>query len=165
MLVGSFGTGRSGAPQEGSAQILFGAACDVSTNETRTYPTLTFRGAMVANLQTAVPSYERFGYSSAALDVNGDRFTDAVICAPSFGGVNVTAVVGNYSGRCDIFLGPFSPSTTVPEPAMSIYGDAMWGLFGRSLAVGDVDNDGKADLVVGAPGAGRFVIDGRELLG
>jgi hypothetical protein len=116
LLVGSYGSGRTGGPQEGSARILFDAACDVFTSNSSVVnkdhdsvnKTLLFRGGM--NHGLPLPSYERFGYATASMDVNSDGYTDAIICAPSFGGRNVSEVVGNYSGRCDIFLGPFEAS-------------------------------------------------------
>ena len=72
------------------------------------------------------------------------------------GGDNVTAARGNYSGRCDLFLGPFHPSTAGSRaPDMSIFGDKDWGNFGYTVAVGDVDGDALPDLVISAPYAGR----------
>jgi hypothetical protein len=155
VLVGSYGAGRAGGPQEGAARILFGAACaDASVTE---FSSFRFRGGMLHG--DPLPSYERFGWSSAASDVNFDGYTDAILCAPSFGGRNVSAAVGNYSGRCDIFYGPFHASAdsnnAFSTPSVSIYGDKTWGLFGHAVAVGDVDADGLNDLVISAPGAGR----------
>lgn len=161
VLVGSYGAGRPGAPQEGSARILFGAACAVEGGVVREVEnTLLFRGGNYRGSED-IPSYERFGWSSAALDLNGDSSMDAVICAPSFGGRNDSAVVGNYSGRCDIFLGPFQAAAgdeNPPTPSLSIFGDKTWGTFGDVLTTGDVNGDGIDDLIISAPGAGRLVL-------
>ncbi len=156
LLVGSYGKGRTDGPQEGSASIIFGAACDPKNPK----GTVTFRGGVLGGQEDSPPSYERFGFASAAFDVNADGFMDALICAPSFGGRNVSAVVGNYSGRCDIFLGPFQaasqPQEAVLIPKYQIFGDKVWGQFGFAVTVGDIDSDGVSDLIISAPSAGNY---------
>ena len=122
---------------------------------------MTFRGGVLGGQEDSAPSYERFGFATASIDINADGFMDAVICAPSFGGRNVSAVVGNYSGRCDVFLGPFEAAaqpqdSAVLVPQYQIFGDKVWGQFGFAVAVGDVDSDGVNDLIISAPSAGRY---------
>ena len=93
--------------------------------------------------------------------MNLDGSLDIIVCAPSFGGRNVSAAAGNYSGRCDFFLGPFHAADTltqsVPIPDFSIFGDRNWGLFGSTIKVGDVDKDGNKDIIISAHAAGRSV--------
>ncbi len=59
-----------------------------------------------------------------------------------------------------------------PEPGLRIYTDTPYSYLGRSLVSGDLDGDGLADLVIGAPGYGGpgraqagavFVLTGRRM--
>ena len=158
VLVGSYGQGVPGSAQRGDARIYFGSACTDIYDDKNSF---RFRSPDEINQNVEFPAYERFGWSSAAIDANLDGHIDAVICAPSFGGINVTAVVGNYSGRCDIFFGPFYPNSENASvsirPQVSVYGDRVWGMFGLALETGDVDSDGFVDLIISAPYAGRLV--------
>jgi len=154
ILVGSPGAGRTGGPQEGLATLYF------ADGATKPVVFRGGRGGAGGHHVEAMPSYERFGWVSAACDVNADGHADAVICAPSFGGGrDIVEAKGNYSGRCDVFYGPFNGPVPVAGvvPDVSIYGDKVWGNFGHSIAVGDVDGDGGDDIVIGAPYAGRLV--------
>jgi hypothetical protein len=46
--------------------------------------------------------------------------------------------------------------------SLTIYGKDGWDHFGRSVASGDVDGDGLADIIVGAEGGDRLGIDGDD---
>jgi hypothetical protein len=85
------------------------------------------------------------GVSVAIGDLDGDGIDDLVIGAPSDNGV----------GKVHIFLGRFNPRGTIDlakTPAdVTIVGEALNDQFGSSLAIGDVNADGKADLIIGAP--------------
>ena len=140
ILIGSTGYSKpDGHPQTGSAKIF--NTCDTSAPIE----------LLAATSDDVV--YERFGATTLLEDVNADGELDAVVCAPSWGGENVEAVVGNYTGRCDFFYGPLVGG----GPTFSIYGDVAWGLFGKKVKVGDVNSDGKADVVINAPQTGTEV--------
>ena len=83
-----------------------------------------------------------YGYSvSTAGDVNGDGFDDVIVGAPFY---------ANGVGRVFLYRG--SPAGLSDEPVWSPLGDQEGALFGYSVAsAGDVNGDGFADVVVGAP--------------
>jgi len=88
-----------------------------------------------------------FGLSVAtAGDVNGDGYADVVVGA---------LFHNNETGRAYVYLGGASGLSTTA--ATTLTGEATYGDFGSSVATaGDVNRDGYADVVIGAP---RYSID------
>jgi len=86
---------------------------------------------------------DRFGSSVAtAGDVNGDGYADVVVGAFSKNGL---------TGKAYLYLGGASGLAT--NASWTAVGEATSAYFGGSVATaGDVDGDGYADVVVGAPG-------------
>lgn len=83
----------------------------------------------------------RFGYSVAGIgDVNGDSTPDWAAGAP-FSDEN-----GSMSGSVRVFSGLDG------SELFEFLGDSAGDLFGSSVAGGDVNGDGRADLIVGAYG-------------
>ncbi len=77
-------------------------------------------------------------------DVNGDGFSDVVVGAPRHD-------AGKYDeGRAFVYLG--SASGLATTPAWSAKGDQEVAVFGWAVgSAGDVNGDGYADVIVGAP--------------
>lgn len=85
----------------------------------------------------------QFGSVMVAGDLDGDGRADLAISAP---GDDVTVA---DSGAVYLYgIGPAGPRQL--RPALTGLGR---GNFGAALAIGDVDADGDADLIVGSPGA------------
>ncbi len=89
-------------------------------------------------------NYDRFGYSVAgAGDVNNDGYDDIVV------GAHNEFHLGIPVGSARVFSG--KDGSTIH----TFYGEFLWDQFGYSVGgAGDVNNDGHADIIVGALGYG-----------
>jgi hypothetical protein len=78
------------------------------------------------------------------LDVNGDGFADLAVGAPG---------AMSRTGRVYIYLGGAMGLAATPAATLTGPDGAGGGFGGAVASAGDVDGDGYADLLVGAPGA------------
>ena len=92
---------------------------------------------------------EGLGSSLALGDVNDNGFADIVAGTPK--AANPTAVPKAIAatGRVRIYFMDGSSFQVLGEP---LYGMKKGDLFGASVSAGDIDGDGKADLIIGIPG-------------
>ncbi len=117
---------------------------------------------------------DQLGHSLAVGDVNGDGFADIFAGALSADGPDGQR---RLAGAAYLILGDpglASPDTSAGEYALLIHGGSDEDRLGRSVAMGDVNGDGRMDVSVAAPGvdvdakgsdAGRvYLVFGRETL-
>jgi hypothetical protein len=124
----------SGQPDEGKVFVYNGDDLGISSTPTWT--------------GESNDDYSHFGYSVAAGDFNGDGADDLLVGAPDYGSYTEGRAF-IWWGDSTAFLGP----NGTPGNADWQYGaDDMEAKLGWSVAsAGDVNNDGKEDVIIGAP--------------
>lgn len=103
---------------------------------------------MIGGTGAGVSGPGQFGESLAIGGVNRDGVGDLVVGAPAKGSGRVVLLTGAAGG-------PLSSARrkVISQASSGVPGAAESGdVFGASLAAGDVDGDGDADVVIGAPG-------------
>lgn len=130
--AGAAVSGRTGA---GAVTVLYGSAAGAGAAKIQT---LTQDSAGVPG---AAEKDDRFGSHAAAGDFNGDGFADLAVGAP--GEDSGTDVDGGTVVVLWGSAGGLSGGTTIADPTRSVH-----DLFGRVLAAGDYNADGKADLAI-----------------
>ena len=154
ILVGVPGQMTGGATRAGKAVIL---SLDPQTSTL--LPIQTFTSA---NPQ----AFAAFGQAVAAGDLDGNGFLDLVVGSdedsmpqqpppPLAGGTGALL----QSGRVHVFQLDTNYALLHAESFVSPDEEAF-GRFGRALAVGDINDDGLDDVVVGSPGASFSGIQG-----
>ncbi|WP_224364830.1 MopE-related protein [Hyalangium versicolor] len=90
------------------------------------------------------------GSSVAVLDLNGDGSNDLVVGAPRYDAGALTD-----SGAVFVFFGPLSGVQSFSSANLLVFTGSVAGeLAGSAVSnAGDVDKDGVADLLIGAPGS------------
>ncbi|MFT4624634.1 MAG: hypothetical protein ACI8PZ_003293 [Myxococcota bacterium] len=109
--------------------------------------TLDLRGGLVSGLDgdfraLGADDDPEYGKALVVEDITGDGLGDVLVGMPS------DDAGGEWAGGVALLLGP-----TDLEPPRLVRGGYR-DRAGASIATGDVDGDGHADLLVGAPGAG-----------
>ncbi len=109
------------------------------------------------------PCCSQTGYSLTGVgDTNGDGFDDVLIGDPGYFYNAPTEV--EYRGLAALFLGPLSGTFHMLDADAVMTGPRILDRTGTDLAsAGDVDGDGLADLLVGAPGGTMGYLGGAYL--
>jgi hypothetical protein len=93
----------------------------------------------------SMPVGQHFGAAITACDFDGDGRTDLAVGAP---GSTHDSIVG----RVLVYKANSMSGVLPSAPTLTLMGAHAGDLFGFSLTAGDLNADGKCDLVVGAPG-------------
>ncbi|MBD2075838.1 FG-GAP repeat protein [Phormidium sp. FACHB-592] len=111
------------------------------------------------NLEGGIEAGDQFGYDVAAGDFNGDGIADLVIGVPGEDWSTSVNVDDSNGGAVAIIYGKrFQGLTNAGNQLIDQNSPGMAGgvekddRFGEALAVGDINHDGRSDLMVGAPG-------------
>ncbi|WP_425831965.1 FG-GAP repeat protein [Streptomyces fractus] len=137
----------SGKKQAGDIVALYGSASGVTSAKRSTISQNT------SGVPGTSETGDGFGWASAYGDFNHDGFDDLAVSAAhekvdaDTDGGTVAILWGSASG--------LSGGTTITDPAVSSHDE-----WGRSLAAGDFDGDGKDDLAIGSSAATIYVYKG-----
>jgi hypothetical protein len=135
----------------GRSYVLFGKKDTLAVNLS---DVAAYKGGFVINGESA---YDYSGISvSSAGDVNGDGYADLIVgaSAANRGGINYRGASYVVFGKADVT--PVDLSAVVSGTGgFAINSELYGGQTGASVsAAGDVNGDGLADLIIGAPNAG-----------
>jgi hypothetical protein len=153
IVAAPFAESAGGANEEGERYVVFGKASWTGT------PSLDLAALDGTNgfRLIGVDEFDRTGPVSSAGDVNGDGFADLIIGAPSA----ESAGGANYEGESYVVYGKASWAGTPSLDLATLDGTNGFRLIGIDegdssgvvSSAGDVNGDGFADLIVGAPRA------------
>ena len=139
LAVGAPGEGVGSAGGAGAVNVLYGSSGGLTTSG----------GQLFTQVGGAAEAGDLFGSGLAAGDFNNDGFADLAAGAPFEGVAGVDS-----AGAVSVLPGSSDGLTATGGRVFTQVGGAVetFDLFGWSLAAGNFNNDGFADLAVGAPG-------------
>jgi hypothetical protein len=146
LVIGSPGESIGAASKTGAVHILMGSATGLTATGNKQFHQDTNR------VREVNESDDFFGSALTTGDFNGDGFTDFAVGTPN-------EDIGSLSnaGTINVFYGSAAGVTPTNNQFFHLNLGPMTGdaasedFFGRSLAAGDFNNDGRDDVAVGIP--------------
>ncbi|GAB6141276.1 hypothetical protein JCM14076_20050 [Methylosoma difficile] len=155
LIVGARGSDTAAGTNAGRSYVVFGKSTGTAVDMSAIVNGV---GGFAINGQT-VRDYSGLSVSSAG-DVNGDGLADLLVGAPfndTAGGYNAGSsyVVFGKTGTTAVDLSAVAAGTG----GFVISGECSRALTGRSVSsAGDINGDGLADLIIGAPRTNGFLL-------
>jgi len=140
VIIGAPGYSPEGSPRAGAVYVIYGRK-DISGHEKLVV------GAGENETSTSIygdVTNGRLGWSVGSVDFNTDGFLDLVITMPGS-----SAELLEYFGQVQIYFG--SEKGLSSKPDIIIQSTESFTNLAHSITTGDVDGDGHADLLIGAP--------------
>jgi hypothetical protein len=130
----------------GAVNVLYGTAAGLTGSGSQTFTQNS------PGVGSAAEEDDFFGDALAAGDFDNDGFADLAVGAPleSIGGILQAGAVNVLYGTAAGLTGSGSQTFTQNSPGVGSTAE-LGDRFGSALAAGDFDNDGSADLAIGAP--------------
>ncbi|HEX9205157.1 MAG TPA: FG-GAP-like repeat-containing protein [Candidatus Deferrimicrobiaceae bacterium] len=145
LAIGVPGDNTAGV-KAGAVNVLYGSATGLGSSGSQ------FWSQDSADVPGTAEADDQFGFSLTSGDFNDDGFADLAVGVPGDNAAGVRAgAVNVLYGKTGGLVS--SGSQIWSQGSGGVLGNADPGdQFGYSLAAGDFDNDGYADLAVGVPG-------------
>ncbi|MCB9766845.1 MAG: FG-GAP repeat protein [Candidatus Omnitrophica bacterium] len=169
IILGVLGDGRENEsnvsfPGRGGAVIVYGASDLPATFLDLSQPAGTFGETRILGQDgpTRTTNGDHFGEAVTSGDLNGDGFDDAIFAAPLADGPDndrtdageVWALFGGEGHEGQVY--DLSSKGEV-DNLQCIFGADPFANAGQSLAVGDLNSDGRGDLLIGSPASSATV--------
>jgi FG-GAP repeat len=143
LAVGVPGDTAGGVDEAGVVHVVYGSAGGLSQDGNQVWHQAT------AGVGGTAEAGDRFGEAVATGDFDGDGFDDLAIGVP-FEDVE-SGGTQNRAGAVNILYGSSEGITEIDDQVLFQEEIETLDSFGRALAAGDFNGDGKDDLAVGSP--------------